>query len=636
MGLSRWFKFNLTQSRLLSLLLALSCGGAYASTEAGANLQNTAVSRPDISQFQTLAKSQEWRGLLQFKGATASQSSARGQEFFIHKQGEQDPLAELQASYDIFSDPEHPQLQIFACRFPARFFWLQQQLPEHIAARPACPEFDAWRDQIDADQVYLVFPVAYMNSPSSMFGHTFLRLKSDQRNNALLDYAVNFAANADESENIISYSLRGLAGGYPGAYSVVPYYEKIKEYSFLDSRDIWEYKLDVPKNVMAQLVRHLWELQNVEFDYYFFTDNCSYRLVTLLATVAPDIELGDEFRWRAIPSDTIRFFGQTFGFSDIQYRPSETTKLRALEQTFQQDEVRQVQDAVLAENITPAELEDLTAPQLELGFRYSRYVAAKEKRFRPHLRDRSLKLLSLRSKFGLRDDVVNVETPKVRDDEGHETLALTTGVRFERSQSVFDFSIRGAYHDLLDPPGGYPAGAALGLFDLTLEVKNQRLALKQLALVDIQSNTPVSTLIKPKSWLVGFGARRNRFNDKLAGYFDGGVGRTWSMNLNSGQNTVHYSLLGKASVSMYSDEPVLEIGPRLNIWYQTSQWSFDWVTEYMAVPKTNYLDSETVSRWQTDIAIARHFGEFQVRLTGSVTGKTLEQDYIGIGLRQYF
>ena len=62
---------------------------------------------------------------------------------------------------------------------------------------PHCPEFEEFQSRINIKDTYLVFPVAYLNSPSSMFGHTFLRLKAEDKKNPLLDYAVNFAADAD-------------------------------------------------------------------------------------------------------------------------------------------------------------------------------------------------------------------------------------------------------------------------------------------------------------------------------------------------------------------------------------------------------------------------------------------------------
>lgn len=63
----------------------------------------------------------------------------------------------------------------------------------------------------------MIFPAAYLNSPSSMFGHTLLRIdqadvQSDKT--SLLSYAINFGAYIEGSDNSILYAWKGLMGGY--------------------------------------------------------------------------------------------------------------------------------------------------------------------------------------------------------------------------------------------------------------------------------------------------------------------------------------------------------------------------------------------------------------------------------------
>ena len=71
----------------------------------------------------------------------------------------------------------------------------------------------------------LVFPAAYLNSPSSMFGHTLLRIDQadvTSNNTALLSYALNFGAYIEGMDNSILYAWKGLMGGYPGLFALVP------------------------------------------------------------------------------------------------------------------------------------------------------------------------------------------------------------------------------------------------------------------------------------------------------------------------------------------------------------------------------------------------------------------------------
>ena len=61
-----------------------------------------------------------------------------------------------------------------------------------------------------------------------------------------------------------------------------PFYLKTQGYSNLESRDLWDYDLDLTPAQIAFLLKHAWEMGSTYSDYYFFTKNCSYQLLTLL------------------------------------------------------------------------------------------------------------------------------------------------------------------------------------------------------------------------------------------------------------------------------------------------------------------------------------------------------------------
>ena len=184
--------------------------------------------------------------------------------------------ATLRAFFIDTPGDEHPQ-----CRFPARYHWLKQKLnfDNNRLPEQRCELLQQWQKNISASEITLVFPAAYMNAPSSMFGHTLLRITpSDHRKDSpLAAYALNYAADVNGNDAGLSYAYKGLFGGYPGSFSIVPYYEKIKKYSDLENRDIWEYKLKLETHEIEQLLRHAWEVRNIKFDYYFITENCSYH-----------------------------------------------------------------------------------------------------------------------------------------------------------------------------------------------------------------------------------------------------------------------------------------------------------------------------------------------------------------------
>ena len=89
----------------------------------------------------------------------------------------------------------------------------------------------------------MVFPTSHINSPASMYGHTFIKISSS-KDTPLISNAINYAAKTDEKNGLI-FAFQGIFGGYEGRYSILPYYEKLKEYNNLEQRDVWEYDLNL-------------------------------------------------------------------------------------------------------------------------------------------------------------------------------------------------------------------------------------------------------------------------------------------------------------------------------------------------------------------------------------------------------
>src|SRR5262249_24426816 len=152
-----------------------------------------------------------------------------------------------------------------------------------------CKDYVEFRDKVGGQSATMVFSSYYLGNPSSVFGHTLLRInKGDPgpSHAALLDYGVNYAPVADMS-NAVTYAWNGMFGGFHGVFTNLRYYYKVREYNDFESRDLWEYDLNLTPEEMAQLTRHLWELGFSDFPYYYLTKNCSYHLLAALEAAAP-------------------------------------------------------------------------------------------------------------------------------------------------------------------------------------------------------------------------------------------------------------------------------------------------------------------------------------------------------------
>lgn len=510
----------------------------------------TAHAAPDLpaERLQALADDPYWIALGHYETGKLGgwRSYVDDPEFFFAEDGPSNPAAELRATLEALYAPaslgdKHPQ-----CSYPARTRWLREQLRLGDLPQPDCNEFRTWYKDVNPHSTVLVFPAAYLNSPSSMFGHTLLRIDQPdvhENNTALLSYALNFGAFIEGADNSILYAWKGLMGGYPGLFALVPYREKLSEYSRLENRDLWEYRLNLTPEETGRMVEHVWELKQIRFDYYFFDENCSYRLLELLEIARPGLELTDDFPLTAIPTDTVRAVKQSGLVESIDYRPSREKELLAraepLDAAEQQWVLHLADDEKLLDD--PA-FAALPAPRRALiqdaAFRLVRYRATGEQRTRESA-TRSFKLLQ-----GINRNpppALDVERPSL-PEEGHESRTWQLGLGSRDDRAFAEYGLRMAYHDLNDNLDGFPLGAQIEILQLKLrQYENNHWQLQRLDLATIRSLTPRGELLKPWSWQVAGGLERVLGEDgdeRLVSHLNGGVGGSWQL----GENTLGFAL----------------------------------------------------------------------------------------------
>ena len=181
------------------------------------------------------------------------------------------------------------------------------------------------KNNFQSDQVTLVFAESYLNNPSSIFGHTFLRF--DKKNNTktnshLTSNTVSYVAENSSISGIYDYLIGGLIKGLPGVIVTTPYYRKLKEYSVIENRDIWEYILEMNSKEIEILISHIWELKDKRFDYYFIDENCSYRIISMLEAAKFNLDITKTFSLRTIPIETIKALDDAGMIKEFNYRPS--------------------------------------------------------------------------------------------------------------------------------------------------------------------------------------------------------------------------------------------------------------------------------------------------------------------------
>jgi hypothetical protein len=540
-----------------------------------------------------LATSREWLDLGHYRPrllGTGQVSLIDSPGFFNAPNGKVDPEAELEATLAAFfagpmtaGPTQHPQ-----CAFVARYRWLKAALrfdPARLPERP-CPRFEAWLEAIDADRVTLIFPAAYMNNPSSMFGHTLLRFdRSDQdEKTRLLSYAVNYGA-VTGNDNGLLFAIYGLTGGYPGTYSIMPYYQLVRQYTDFENRDIWEYQLNLTTAEVRRLLEHIWELREQFADYYFFDENCSYQLLFLLDVARPGLRLADEFPVYAIPVETVRaVVRRDHLLSRAVFRPSSRTRIQhelAALTPGERQLVQRLAEGALApaapdlEHLAPAR----RAAVLELAAEFVTYRMRSGAQTREQAALLAWQLLAARSLIGVVASMSPVPEPAVRPDQGHGSARLALGLGARDGRLFQSLDLRPAYHALSDPAAGYVPGAEIDFLDLGLRhyAGDRAPILDSLTVVGIRSIAPRNELFEPVSWELGGGLTRFRRdgNDEqgaLVATLRGGAGQAVALDERG-----LASLMGEVDLFAGPECPktcAAALGPAFTmIWPITGRWT---------------------------------------------------------------
>jgi len=370
-----------------------------------------------------------------------------------------------------------------------------------------------------------------------MFGHTLLRIDQadvQSNNTALLSYAINFGAYIEGSDNSILYAWKGLMGGYPGLFALVPYQEKLSEYRSLENRDLWEYRLNLTQVETERMVEHVWELKQIQFDYFFFDENCSYRLLELLQVARPGLRLTDQFPLTAIPTDTVKAVKDAGLVEKIDYRPSRERELLERAKPLDSDEqqwVLKISDdqKQLQAPTFKAIAKDRQALIIDAAYRLGRYRANGLERDTERSQ-RSFELLRAINQNPPPE--LKIEQPGLPEN-GHESRTWQAGVGTRGDKAFGEYGLRMAYHDLNDNAEGFPLGAQIEILQMKLrQYEGNHWQLQQLDLATIRSLTPRNELLQPWSWQVTGGLERvpGKHDDQtLVSHVNGGAGGTWQL-----------------------------------------------------------------------------------------------------------
>ncbi len=525
---------------ILLTLIALFSIPVYGFADSGSHsYQEELIEQARLAR---LADEREWHLLLHYQnnllGGVASEEDDPG--FFLSPHGKHDPQAELDATIaQLFSsDPVGRSKQPAQCAFIARYHWLKERLrfdPERLTP-VSCGRFDRWRTEMNPQGVTLIFPASFMNNPASMFGHTFLRIdqKGQTEQTRILAYTIDYAADVPPGAGI-EYAYMGILGGYKGFFSTPPYYLKVQNYRDIENRDMWEYPLNLTAVQIDRLLMHAWEMGNAYFDYFFFKENCSYHILSLLEYANPALHLRDRFYLWTIPADTVRAIVDYPGLVGIAtYRPSRSTIIKR-KRLLLTDEEQTLSNRIMHNPDTIGDAAFAALPVkrqafvLDVASDYLRYKGENDDPEVAIYKERNRVVLTERSKLAIPSEDIPIRPFTKQPDVGHRTSRVTMGGGWRNHDTFEEASFRAIYHDLLDPERGYTPDAQIEAFGVTVRHYNraEQTRVERATLINIVSLSPIDGLFRAPSWKGNVGMQtiqRNGCQLCSNGVFSGGIG----------------------------------------------------------------------------------------------------------------
>lgn len=488
-----------------------------------AHLQAHATLTPEQAR---LASDPGWLRLVHYESdrgsATGWRSAIHSPGFFLAgSAGRSDPAAELAATLAGLAQPadgapdEHPQ-----CRFPARRMWLAGKLgPALDLPALSCPKFERWTRGSTVESVSIVFATGYLGNPASYYGHALLKLNyaSDQGRTRLQDASVNFGAILTGNDDPLSYMLKGVFGGYDGGFSDVQYHFHEHNYGENELRDLWEYRLDLPADAVVLIVGHAWEVLGQRYGYYFFRQNCAFRMAEIV-----QVAEGVEFIPPGLPWTIPQAMLQRLAVSrlegrplvmDVTRHPSRQTRFYERHDSLDRHEARVMAavangdeplDGVEFNALTP----DARRAVLDTLIDYYQFIADPTERASGKVHPRYAEVLAARYRLPPGERAVQparLPPPHAGRPPSWVQLGWMQGSDFG---SAWLLRLRPAYYDSLDAGSGHVPNATLAMGDLQVRFGNGGVRVHAFDLVSVESVNPGRTGLpgdRGEAWRLRFG-----------------------------------------------------------------------------------------------------------------------------------
>lgn len=453
-----------------------------------------------------LARDPQWLRSLHYKDGWFSQrAGTEVKGFYLSERS--DSHSELLAN--LHEANQNPSYQ---CLFPFRAklleragLWQRRKID--------CTAQLKWKGVFSTDRLSLAFASQYLSNPASVFGHTFLVLSPERKSSSphprYLDLTISYAAEVGTKVGALEYAYKGLGGGFKGRFYTEPLYQRIREYSRMEMRDLWFYPLKASPSQIDDLLDHIFELaQRPYFSYFFLDENCSYMMLEVLEVIFPDKNLTSAFSSYVLPVETIKVLEEAELLESGVLEPSLRSKFLAEYSLLSDEDKTKVNQAISGqEQPRSKKALDTLITYLDKLKIESKGALSKEKI------ENYQSLLLARSALGPKDDEVLIFS-SLDPVLSHDPLTLSYRAGVFSGIGFHEFDFRPAVHELIDPAAGYIKHSEIKLVTPTLRLNNDgALRLQKLVLASAANIVPYQSIDPLWSWK--FFLQRSHLQDRL-------------------------------------------------------------------------------------------------------------------------
>ena len=466
-----------------------------------------------------LDKDSYWLKLLHFEN---KKSTIIDKSFFLSSDGDIDAKSELIQTIKIFQSKPTT-----ICRYPARYRWLNKRLNLNIKNQN-CIELKKFLKP-NFKKVKVIFTSERYDSPASIFGHTMMKIESDE-----IPYAINYAAKIPDKTDSISYIYKGLRGKFESGYSFTPFSLKDYEYRLGEFRDLIEFSLNLTSDEINNMMLHFYEIKDYKEDYYFLSHNCGSELIKLIDIAKYDSDISTKLQKIVIPINTIYLLEKHNYISSILKEESKLKQFYKIVSELNGDEKKLLFKII--NNKYPiykfSNSKDITDDIKD------KIILASVKYFEIHSIKNSLKkrfiypymkLIDLEIKRGI-EDISDSKIVLDKNPISNRFHKLYGGVKYAKDSTQTILGYRYLYRDRLDLIDSMKKNGSVELFDIAMRDKKNQISLDHLTLLNLEAIPISNSFFKESINKIKVGVKRVFLDDKLYGYFDYSLGYKYSLN----------------------------------------------------------------------------------------------------------